>query len=61
MHILRPILKNIKESSIMADETTDIINKEQFVICICRADNDLNASENFLGSTRVKCHTLTFI
>ena len=61
MHILRPILKNIKESSIMADETTDIINKEQFVICICWADNDLNANENFLGGTRVKCHTLTFI
>ena len=49
MHILRPVLKNIKESSIMADETTDIINKEQFVICIRWADNDLNANEDFLG------------
>ena len=52
MHILRPILKNIKESSyysIMADETTDITNKEQFVICIRWADNDLNANEDFLG------------
>ena len=37
MHILRPMVKNIKKSSyysIMADKTTDIINKGQFVICI---------------------------
>ena len=33
----------------MADETTDITNKEQFVICIRWADNDLNANEDFLG------------
>ena len=52
MYILRPILKNIKESSyygIMANETTDIINKERFVICIRWADNGLNANEDFLG------------
>ena len=52
MHILRPIVKNIKESScysIMADETTDIINKEQFVICIRWVDNDLKANEDFIG------------
>ena len=52
MHILRPIVKNIKESSyysIMADETTDIINKEQFVICIRWVDNDLNANKDFIG------------
>ena len=37
MHILRSVVKNIKKSSyysIMADKTTDIINKGQFVICI---------------------------
>ena len=49
-------MKNIKESSyysIMADETTNIINKEQFVICICWVDNDLNANEDFID---FKCH-----
>ena len=43
MHILRPIVKNIKKSSyysIMADETTYIINKEQFVMCIHWIHND---------------------
>ena len=52
MHILRPIEKDIKESSyysIMADKTTDIISKEQFVICIRWVDNDLNANEDFIG------------
>ena len=42
-----PMVKNIKKSSyysIMADKTTDIINKERFVICIRWVDNDLNAN-----------------
>ena len=50
MHILRPIVKIIKKSSyysLMADETTDIINKEQFVICIRWVDNDFNADKDF--------------
>ena len=54
MHILRPIIKSIKKSSYystMADETTDIINKEQFVICIRWVDNDLNANEDFTQPT----------
>ena len=43
MHILRSLAKNIKKSSyysILADEATDIINKEQFVVCIRWVDND---------------------
>ena len=51
MHILRPIVKNIKKSSCystMADETTNIINKE-FMICIRWVDNDLNANKDFIG------------
>ena len=54
MYILRSIVKNIKKSSyysIMADETTDIINKEQFVICIRWVDNHLQANEDLLGYT----------
>ena len=67
MHIHRPIVKNIKEStyySLMTDETTDIINKEQFVICICWADNDLKANENFIGLHKLNAtnaETLAFI
>ena len=67
MHILRSILKNIKSSSyysIMADETTDIINKEQFVICIRWVDNDLNANEDFIGLHELSvtnAETLAFI
>ena len=34
---------------VMADESTDIINKEQFVICIRWVDNDLHANEDFIG------------
>ena len=67
MHILRPIEKDIKESSyysIMADKTTDIISKEQFVICIRWVDNDLNANEDFIGLHElsvINAKTLGFI
>ena len=33
----------------MSEETTDIINKEQVVICIRLVDNALNANEDFIG------------
>ena len=48
----------------MADETTDIINKEQFVICIRWVDNDLNANEDFIGLHELSvtnAETLAFI
>ena len=48
----------------MADETTDIINKEQFVICIRWVDNDLNANEDFTGLHELSvtnAETLAFI
>ena len=68
MHVLRPIVKNIKKSSsyysIMADETTDIINKEQFVICMRWVDNDLNANQDFTGLHELSvanAETLAFI
>ena len=67
MHILRSIVKNIKKFSyysIMPDEVTDIINKEQFVICIRWVDNDLNANEDFIGLHELSvtnAETLAFI
>ena len=67
LYILRSIVKNIKKSScysIMADEITDIINKEQFVICIRWVDNDLNANEDLIGLHELSVtneETLAFI
>ena len=67
MDILRPIVKNFKESSyynIMADESTDIINKEQFVIYIHWVDNYLTANEDFIGLHKLSvtnAETLVFI
>ena len=67
MHILRSIVKNIKKSSyysIMADETTDIISKEQFVICIRWVENDLNTNEDIIGLHELSvthAETLAFI
>ena len=66
-HVLRPIVKNIKKFSyysIMADETTDIINKDQFLICIRWVDNDLNVKEDFVGLHELSvtnAETLAFI
>ena len=48
----------------MADETTDIVNKEQFVICILWVDNDLNANKDFIGLRELSvtnAATLAFI
>ena len=52
MYILRSIVKNIKDSSyynIIADEATDITNKEQLVIYISWVDSDLNETNALLG------------
>ena len=48
----------------MAYETTNIINKEQFVICIRCIENDLNANEDFIGLHKLivkNAETLAFI
>ena len=48
----------------MADEATDIINKEQFVICMRWVDNDLNAKQDFTGLHELSvtnAETLAFI
>ena len=48
----------------MAEETTDIINKELFMICIRWVDNDLNANEDFIGLHELSvtnAETLAFI
>ena len=48
----------------MADETTDIMNKEQFMICVPLVDHDLNADEDFIGLHELSvanAETLAFI
>ena len=55
--ILRDIVNSIKDSgyySIMADESSDISNVQQFVICIRWADNMLEPHEEFFGLHAVK-------
>ena len=50
--ILRDIVNSTKDSdyySIMADESSDISNVQQFVICIHWVDNVLQPHEDFIG------------
>ena len=50
--ILRDIAQNIRNSvffSIMAGETTDLLNREQFVLVLIHVDEKLIAHEGFIG------------
>jgi len=52
MQILRQICATMRESgwyTLMADECTDISNKEQFTICIRWVGEDLQVHEDFVG------------
>ena len=52
LRIIQQIADKIGKSlcySIMADEYTDIANKEQFTICIRWVDSDLQGHEDFIG------------
>ena len=52
LHILRQFSKDIRDSgcyTIMADECTDVANKEQFTICIRWVGQDLQDHEDFIG------------
>ena len=53
LNILRMISKNILQSgvyfSIMADECTNISNKEQFTVCLRWVSKDLKDHEDFIG------------
>ena len=42
-------IQNAKFFTIMADETTDVSNKEQLVICIRCVDDCLVIHEDFIG------------
>ncbi|KAL5488582.1 hypothetical protein EMCRGX_G017549 [Ephydatia muelleri] len=52
LHVLRQICSDIAKTAfftIMADECTDVSNKEQFMICIRWVDNTLTAHEDVIG------------
>ena len=57
LQILRQVTKNISGSAcftIMADECSDVANKEQFTICIRWVDQDLQDHEDFIGLYEVE-------
>ena len=67
LNILRMISKSILQSgvysSIMADECTDISNKEQFTVCLRWVSKDLKDHEDFIGLYHVNsitANSLTF-
>jgi hypothetical protein len=52
LSVLRKVIDSIHSAhflSIMIDETTDVSNKEQVVVCIRWVDNLLQAHEEFIG------------
>ena len=56
LHILRKVLLGIKSSkfcTLMVDETTDVSNKKQVVLCLRWVDADLETHEEFIGLLRL--------
>ena len=52
LQVLREIASNLHNTlfyTIMADETTDSSNKEQFVVCFRWVDDELEVREDFMG------------
>ena len=52
LQVLRSISSDVQHAkyySLMADEVSDVSNKEQFVVCIRWIDDDLHAHEDFVG------------
>ena len=56
LKILRKIAINIQQAkfySVMGDETADISNKEQLVLCIRWVDDELQVHEDFIGIHKI--------
>ena len=67
LNILRMVGKNVQGDavcfSIMADECTDIANKEQLMICLRCVGRDLEDHEDFIGlyqMNSITANLLTF-
>ena len=57
MQVLREVvsaLQNAVYYTVMVDETTDVSNREQVVLCFCWVDNDFNIHEDFVGMYTVE-------
>ena len=57
LQLLRDIARNLHNSSfytIMVDETTDISNFEQVVLCLRWVDENFNVHENLIGLNKVE-------
>ena len=57
LQVLRQVIKSISSGpflSLMVDETTDISNKEQLVVCIRWVDKGLQPHEEFIGLYHVE-------
>jgi len=50
LKVMREIASNLHKVClcIMADETTDCSNREQFVVCLRWVDDDLQVHEDFI-------------
>ena len=54
--MLRNLARNIQQAkfySVMGDETADISNKEQLILCIRWVNDDLQAHEDFIGIHKI--------
>ena len=49
LHIVQQIVDKRGKASVMADECTDIANKEQIKICIRWVDSNLQDHEDYIG------------
>ena len=55
--ILRDVAASIKQANyftLMADEVTDVVNKEQVAICIRSVNEEFEANEDFVGKYNVE-------
>ena len=54
--IIRSLAAEIRHSHffvLLADETTDVSNRQQLVVCIRRIDDGLQAHEHFIGLYKI--------
>ena len=64
MQVLRSVVESVRSVpflTIMVDETTDVSNKEQVVICFRWVDDKLEGHEEFIGLYRVESTQATIL
>ena len=61
LSVLREIMHSIHEVPFLSDETTDISNKEQVVLCLLWVNKELEAHEEFIGLHQVESTAYTLL